>query len=121
MRYIESNSGTTLIYSLYLLARGTYGFLKSLSVMWGDTALSLNRTPYTLLIRGNIAGITGSPEQAVDFFSESLDISEVYHEARFQRARYLWMIGAIEEAMEDYCLLMQLNYLMLAFESMLEW
>ena len=95
--------------------------MDSLAVIWGDSALSLYRNPYTLLIRGNIAGTIGNPERAVEFFSESLDISEVFHEARFQRARYLWMIGSVDEAMEDYRLLKQLNYLMFAFESMFEW
>ncbi|MCK4806739.1 MAG: hypothetical protein KAT09_03790, partial [Candidatus Aegiribacteria sp.] len=95
--------------------------MDSLAVMLGDSALSLSRNPYTLLMRGSIAGTTGSPYRAVEFFSECLDISKAFNEARFQRAQYLWIIGSVDEAMEDYRLLRQLNYLMPAFESMFEW
>ncbi len=95
--------------------------MDSLAVMLGDSALSLDRNPYTLLIRGIIAGSIGNPRMAVEFFSESLDISEVFHEARFQRARYLWMIGSVDQAVEDYRLLKELNYLTPAFESVLLW
>lgn len=95
--------------------------MDSLAVLWGDSSLSLNRNLYTLLIRGNIAGITGSPDQAIEFYSECIDKAEAFHEARYRRARYLWMNGSIEAAMEDYRLLRQLNYLSPAVESMLEW
>ena len=95
--------------------------MDSLASMWGDSALSLSRNPYTLLVRGNIAGITGNPDRAIGFYSECLRIFEGFHEARYQRARYLWMNGSIEAAMEDYLLLRKLNYLSPAVESMLEW
>lgn len=95
--------------------------MDSLAAMWGDSALSLSRNPYTLLVRGNIAGIAGNRDQAIDLYSESLKIYEDFHDARYQRARYLWMNGSIEAAMEDYHLLRQLNYLSPAVKSMLEW
>ncbi|MFO8183470.1 MAG: hypothetical protein R6U39_04790 [Candidatus Aegiribacteria sp.] len=95
--------------------------LDSLAVALGDSAVSMNTNPYTLLIMGKIEGITGDRRSAVETLSRSLSISPVYHEARIQRAGYLWMEGRLEEAMEDYRLLEELNYLTPAAESLLEW
>lgn len=97
-----------------------YG-LDSLAVVLGDSALSMNTNPYTLLIMGKIEGITGDRRSAVETLGQSLDIFPSFHEARLQRARYLWMEGRLEEALEDYRLLEELNYLTPAAEFLLEW
>ena len=114
----EVHSPWTFSVSGYLAALSG---MDSLAVLWGDSSLSLNRNLYTILIRGNIAGITGNLDQAIEFYSECINTAEAFHEARYQRARYLWMNGSIEAAMEDYRFLRQLNYLSPAVESMLEW
>jgi hypothetical protein len=93
----------------------------SLASIWGDSALALRRNLYTLMIRGNIAGIVGDSRSAAEFFSECLEISDSFQEARNQRARNLWITGEINEAMQDYRLLRQLNYLTPATESIMEW
>ena len=95
--------------------------MDSLAILYGDSALSLSRNPYTLLIRGFIAGNTGHPGEAVGFYSECLGIDETFLEARYQRARYLWMIGLTVEATEDFRLLKQVNYLTPASETLMEW
>lgn len=95
--------------------------LDSLAVNLGDSAVSMNTNPYTLLIMGKIEGITGNRRGAVETLSRSLAIAPAYHEARIQRAGYLWMEGRLEEALEDYRLLEELNYLTPAAEFLLEW
>lgn len=95
--------------------------LDSLAVALGDSAVSMSTNPYTLLIMGKIEGITGDRRSAVETLSHSLAIFPAYHAVRIQRAGYLWMEGRLEEALADYRLLEELNYLTPAAEFLLEW
>jgi hypothetical protein len=95
--------------------------LDSLSEALGERALSMNRNPYTLLMMGKINDINGSTGAAVECFTMSLQLSEAYLEARLQRADCLWRMGAVQQALTDYRLLKELNYLTPAADFNLEW
>ncbi|MBN2587512.1 MAG: tetratricopeptide repeat protein, partial [Candidatus Fermentibacteraceae bacterium] len=95
--------------------------LDSMAVALGATALMMNRNPYTLLMLGNIESVSGNGDRAIELFSESLQLSDGFLEARLQRAEQLWRTGALEEALADYRLLKELNYLTPAAEFHLMW
>jgi tetratricopeptide (TPR) repeat protein len=95
--------------------------MDSMAVALGETAVSMNRNPYTLLMLGNIESIIGNGDRALELFSESLRLSDGFLEARLQRAEQLWRAGAVEEALADYRLLKELNYLTPAAEFHLMW
>ena len=93
----------------------------SLALALGDSAVSLNTNPYTLLVMGKVMGLSGDTAGAIRQFTRALEISDLFHEARLQRADHLWSAGEVEGAVEDYRLLEELNYLSPAAESRLRW
>lgn len=95
--------------------------LDSLASVLGDSAISINRNLYTLLVRGQIAEISGNLDEAVSMYEQCLQISPELYKARYHLALCQWMKGDIQDAIQDYHVLMDLNYLTPAVESLFEW
>lgn len=95
--------------------------LDSLALELGDRAVSMNRNPYTLLILGTVQDRAGESEAALESFSRCLEISDLFLEARMQRADLLWRTGSVAEATADYRLLQELDYLTPVAEFRLIW
>ncbi|OPL18992.1 MAG: hypothetical protein AVO35_03435 [Candidatus Aegiribacteria sp. MLS_C] len=95
--------------------------LDSMALDLGKTAVSMNRNPYTLLILGSIQERSGYLEDALGSYSDCLEISGLFLEARMSRADLLWETGRIDEALADYRLLGELDYLSPSAEFRLYW
>ena len=91
------------------------------SEILGWKAVSMSVNPYTLMWLGNILRMSGKTEQALEAFDRSLEIADIYIEARIRRADLLWNLGDIEAALLDYRALSALDYLTPIVESRLEW
>jgi len=93
----------------------------SLAAVYGDSAIAHSRNPYTLGARANIAEYSGDIPLAIDYYEQVLAFSPNFLDARAHLADCYWYSADMINALTQYQILDDRDYLSPIARQRFEW